>query len=89
MGKWKITQAEIKLSHQTRTRKLTHLNIETFNLKKIEKILCMTVAQTNEWTDNRNHRLVTVSVKDSIPARRGPGQSQGENCKMIDGRHRH
>ena len=35
----------------------------------------MTVAQTNEWTDNRNHRLVTVSVKDSIPASRGPGQS--------------
>ena len=78
----------LRQSHESETRKETHLNIKTFEFIE-ETNLCMTVTQTNEWPDNRNHRLVTVSVKDSIPASRGPRQSRGENCKMIDSRHRH
>ena len=78
----------LRQSHVSETRKETHLNIKTFEFIEETK-LCMTVTQTNEWPDNRNHRLVTVSVKDSIPASRGPRQSRGENCKMIDSRHRH
>ena len=54
----------MRQSHESEARKETHFNIKTFALIE-ETNLCMTVTQTNEWPDNRNHRLVTVRLSVS------------------------
>ena len=54
----------MRQSHESEARKETHFNIKTFALIE-ETNLCMTVTQTNEWPDNRNHRLVAVRLSVS------------------------